>query len=100
MSIFNRLFGSKKNNDEPGENQPKQPWNPLHENQERKINQIPDTNQTDPPIKPEPEIKKQHKETAPESKTEIPQSGIPWRTFPIFISSTFADMQAERSILP
>jgi hypothetical protein len=35
----------------------------------------------------------------PESNLETPQSGIPWRTFPIFISSTFADMQAERDHL-
>jgi tetratricopeptide (TPR) repeat protein len=34
-----------------------------------------------------------------DSKAEMPQSGIPWRTFPIFISSTFADMQAERDHL-
>jgi hypothetical protein len=59
MSIFNRLFGSKKNNVEPENNQQKQSGQPV----------------TD-------------------SKSETPQSGIPWRTFPIFISSTFTDMQA------
>jgi tetratricopeptide (TPR) repeat protein len=64
MSIFNRLFGSKKNNVEPENNQQKQSGKPI----------------TD-------------------SKSEMPQSGVPWRTFPIFISSTFADMQAERDHL-
>jgi len=97
MSIFNRLFGSKKNNNKPAENQPKQPETP-----ENKVNQNPDSSQTNPPIKPEPEIKNEHKETGAkvsEPKTDVPQSGIPWRTFSIFISSTFADMQAERDHL-
>jgi len=102
MSIFNRLFGSKKVIDEPDENQQKQSGKHEQENQENKVNQNPDSSPANPPIKPEPEIKNEPKETGekvPESKPEMPQSGILWRTFSIFISSTFADMQAERDYL-
>jgi hypothetical protein len=102
MSIFNRLFGSKKIIDEPDENQHKQPGKPKQEIPENNIIQRPDPKPTNPPDKPKPEIKKKHKETyskVTESNPEMPQSGIPWRTFPIFISSTFADMQAGRDNL-
>jgi len=102
MSIFNRLSGSKKDNDEPDKKQQKQPEKSEHENQEDKINQNPKPKPTNPLDKPKPEIKNEHKEPdtkVSDSKTEMPQSGIPWRTFSIFISSTFADMQAERDHL-
>ena len=44
----------------------------------------------------EPNAKSQEK-PEPDSNTKTPSA--PWRTFPIFISSTFADMQAERDHL-
>jgi tetratricopeptide (TPR) repeat protein len=48
----------------------------------------------------EPNTNSQEKlkpEPGPDSTAKAPS--IPWRTFPIFISSTFADMQAERDHL-
>lgn len=102
MSIFNRLSSSKKDNDEPDKKQQKQPEKSEQENQEDKINQNPKPKPTNPLDKLKPEIKNEHKETdakVSDSKTEMPQSVVPWRTFSIFISSTFADMQAERDHL-
>jgi tetratricopeptide (TPR) repeat protein len=102
MNIFSRLFGSKKNNDKPDVNQQKQYEKPESGKPENKISQNPDSSQNNPPVKPEPEIKNENKETSAkvtESNPEVQQSGIPWRTFSIFISSTFADMQAERDHL-
>jgi hypothetical protein len=84
MSIFNRLFGSKKVIDKPAENQQKQPGKPELENPETKINQNLEANPINPPIIPELEIKKEHKETdakVTDSNPEMPQSSIPWRTF-------------------
>jgi hypothetical protein len=50
------------------------------------------------PVKPETKTQEKPK---PESETDSTSKdpSIPWRTFPIFISSTFADMQAERDHL-
>lgn len=48
MCIFNRLFGSKKNNNEPDNNQQKLLRKPELENPENKIKQNPDTNLTIP----------------------------------------------------
>ncbi len=45
-----------------------------------------------------PPAHKQDK-SLPEQRTTTIAATIPWRTFPIFISSTFADMQAERDHL-
>lgn len=102
MSIFNRLFGSKKIIDEPDENQHKQHGKPKQETPENNIIQNPDPKPTNPPDKPKPEFKKKHKETyskLSESNPEMPQSGIHWGTFPIFISNSYTDMQAGRDHL-
>lgn len=52
MSIFTRVFGSKKNNDEPDNNLQKQPFKSETGKSENKINQNQDSNTTYPPIKP------------------------------------------------
>jgi hypothetical protein len=101
MNIFNRLFGKKTENQgqsEPGQKQETQQAAeiPAKENivVEQKV-------QTDESTKPEKEVKLPGEQKPQKEKPEAESANqtIPWRTFSIFISSTFADMQAERDHL-
>jgi len=87
MSLFNRFFGKKLENQADTSNaepEPRLESKPLTE----AIESIPKlTSPNRDRINPEP------------SAAEPETINTPWRTFSIFISSTFADMQAERDLL-
>jgi tetratricopeptide (TPR) repeat protein len=88
MSLFNRLFGKKPTT------QPAVTPQPTTEPQSETKPKV-DASVSAPKPKPQ---KKDH--TKPElSSAAHATSNVPWRTFSIFISSTFADMQAERDHL-
>jgi tetratricopeptide (TPR) repeat protein len=108
MNLFSRLFGKKAKNQETPAPEPKQekatqPDPPANE----------PTKEPELPPEPKPESKQQPTASATKSKPTTPKpkkpktaadaplvkETIPWRTFSIFISSTFADMQAERDHL-
>ena len=87
MNIFKRLFGKKP--ETQGVVNPEEVIEP-------KTDPKPKANTVENASNPPP--RKQHK-TFPQQESPTMTATIPWRTFPIFISSTFADMQAGRDHL-
>jgi tetratricopeptide (TPR) repeat protein len=88
MSIFDRLFGKKPTTQAAAT--PETVPQPHHETKPKA-----DAGVSAPKPKPQKKDQAKPKPSAPEPGTE----NAPWRTFSIFISSTFADMQAERDHL-
>jgi len=88
MSLFDRLFGKKPTTQAAATPQPTPEPQPATK---------PKADASVSAPKPKPQQKDQAK---PDPSAAVPAtSNVPWRTFSIFISSTFADMQAERDHL-
>jgi len=103
MNIFNRLFGKKAENQDSAEPEQKQETQQAAETPAKVNTVVEQKVQTDENTEPEKDLKppgEQNLQTEePETDKATESQTIPWRTFPIFISSTFADMQAERDHL-
>ena len=104
MNFFNRLFGKKtktREPAEPGTKQENQPEQEIHASENTTAPESPPKNKPKPvaAAKDTKPATSKPKKTKPDADTPHVKENTPWRTFSIFISSTFADMQAERDHL-
>jgi len=87
MNIFKRLFGKK-----PETQRVVNPEEVIEPKTDPKPKAKTVENTSNPPPRKQVKI-------FPQQDSPTMTATIPWRTFPIFISSTFADMQAGRDHL-
>ena len=101
MSFFHRLFSKKPKNQDTTEPEQIQEIQPTKESPEKENTVVEQKLQMDdnPVAKNEVPGEQKPQKEKPETEKTASTQLQPWRTFSIFISSTFADMQAERDHL-
>jgi hypothetical protein len=100
MSLFwKRLFDKNSKIQEPNSLEPAQPVNTKSESQPVLPGNTKHGVEGEAESKAHPPISPKSQAETPVSERKSSLQTIPWRTFSIFISSTFADMQAERDHL-